>query len=205
MKKMYILVSAALLFFTACGDKSGKPAEAQQPAAEVVQSVVSAQIAYVDLDSLLTNYDLYIDKNAEIQAKAEKAETELTTKTRSLEKSFASAQEKIDKGLVTRSEAMELQQNLQTQEQSFYEHRDKVQRELAEESQVLMNNIINNIDVFLEEFNADYHYSMILTTSGGSPVLHADPRLNITSVVLKGLNEKYAAERKAAPKTSSKK
>ena len=68
MKKMYILVSAALLFFTACGDKSGKPAEAQQPAAEVVQSVVSAQIAYVDLDSLLTNYDLYIDKNAEIQA-----------------------------------------------------------------------------------------------------------------------------------------
>ena len=42
-------------------------------------------------------------------------------------------------------------------------------------------------------------------TGGGSPVLHADPRLNITSVVLKGLNEKYAAERKAAPKTSSKK
>ena len=158
---------------------------------------VSSLIAYIDLDSLLNNYDLYIDRNAELQAKAEAAEAELNNKGRSLENAYADASEKIDKGLVTRSEAMQLQEDLQKQEQSFYEHRDQVQMELAEESQVLLNNILNNIDEYLAEFNSDYKYGMILTTSGGTPVLHADPRLNITAVVLQGLNERYSAEKRS--------
>lgn len=202
MKKMFLIVPAVLLGLLSCGEKNGEQAGNQTGAgggsvAEAPLTAVSAQIAYVDLDSLLVNYDLYIDRNAEIQAKAQKAETELTNKTRVLEKSFTSAQEKVEKGLVTRSEALRLQQDLERDEQSLYEHRDKVQRELAEESQVLMNNIINNLDKFLGEFNADYKYSMILTTSGNTPVLHADPRLNITRIVLDGLNERYAAEKKA--------
>lgn len=202
MKKMFLMIPAVLLGLLSCGEKNGKQAESQAASgngavAEAPLTAVSAQIAYVDLDSLLANYDFYIDRNAEIQAKAQKAETELTNKTRVLEKSFTSAQEKVEKGLVTRTEAMQLQQDLERQEQSLYEHRDKVQRELAEESQVLMNNIINNLDTFLGEFNGDYKYSMILTTSGNAPVLHADPRLNITKIVLDGLNEKYAAEKKS--------
>lgn len=202
MKKMFLVIPAVLLGLLSCGEKNSEQTESKADVADgsVVAApltVVSAQIAYVDLDSLLANYDFYIDRNAEIQEKAQKAETELTNKTRALEKSFTSAQEKIEKGLVTRSEAMELQQDLEKQEQSLYEHRDKVQFELSEESQVLMNNIINNIDTFLAEFNADYKYSMILTTSGNAPVLHADPRLNITKIVLDGLNERYAAEKKS--------
>lgn len=200
MKKMLFLIPAAVFGLFACGEKSAKTADSSQSETAAVQPVVSAQIAYVNLDSLLNHYDLYIDRNAEMQAKASKAEAELTSKTRSLEKSFADAQEKIDKGLITRTEAMQLQQDLQNQEQALLTHRDKIQRELAEDGQVLMNNIINNIDTFLDEFNADYHYSMILTTSGGAPVMHADPRLNITDVVLKGLNEKYSKDKKSQPK-----
>lgn len=201
MKKLVLIACAASAMLSACGEKSNTAAESSDNGTvENVQAVVSSQIAYIDLDSLLNNYDMYVEKNAELQAKAQKAETELSNKGRSLEKSFAEASEKIDKGLVTRSEAIKLQEDLQKQEQSFYEHRDQIQRELAEESQVLLNNIINNIDQYLDEFNADYRYGMILTTTGGTPVLHADPRLNITSVVLQGLNERYTAEKKAQTK-----
>lgn len=201
MKKLVLIACAALAMLSACGEKSNTAAESSDNGTvENVQAVVSSQIAFIDLDSLLNNYDMYVEKNAELQAKAQKAETELSNKGRSLEKSFVDASEKIDKGLVTRSEAIKLQEDLQKQEQSFYEHRDQVQRELAEESQVLLNNIINNIDQYLDEFNTDYRYGMILTTTGGTPVLHADPRLNITSVVLQGLNERYSAEKKAQTK-----
>lgn len=204
MKKTLFLASAVVLGLTACGDKSGKqqpetvPVQAQGQ--ETVQAVVSGGIAYVDLDALLSQYNLYIDKNAELEEKAKKAESELTSKGRSLEKSFADAQDKIEKGLVTRSEAMQLQEDLQRQEQSFYEHRERVQLELGEASQVLLNNIVENVDKFLKEFNSDYRYSMILTTSNGAPVLHADPRLNITGTVVAGLNESYEAEKKSKPK-----
>ena len=50
-------------------------------------------------------------------------------------------QNKIDKGLVTRSEAATMQENLEKKQQDFLSHRDKVMSELAEEEQVMLNKI----------------------------------------------------------------
>lgn len=49
---------------------------------------------------------MYLDLRAEYEAKAKKADAELTSKGRSLESDLKDYQNKIDKGLVTRSEAM---------------------------------------------------------------------------------------------------
>ena len=75
-------------------------------------------------------------------------------------------------------------------------NRYKMQAELAEENTVMMNNIYHSLNKFLEEFNSDYRYSMILTTSGGAPILHADPLLDITDLVVDGLNAQYAKDKK---------
>lgn len=74
---------------------------------------------------------MYLDLRAEYEAKAKKADAELTSKGRSLESDLKDYQNKIDKGLVTRSEAMTMQENLEKKQQSFVQHRDKVMNELA--------------------------------------------------------------------------
>ena len=68
------------------------------------------------------------------------------------------------------------------------------QQEMSEEQQVMMNQIANAIQEFVNEYNAEKGYAMILATAGSilsTPVVTADPKLDITEDLLAGLNAAY--------------
>ena len=44
---------------------------------------------------------------------------------------------------------------------------------------------------FIDKYNEEKQYAMIITNNGGSPVVTANPALNITDDVLAGLNDEY--------------
>ena len=194
MKKILLILAAVALTTVGCNKNQAPAGGETKPAAETTAS--SGTIAYFNVDSLISKYDMYLDLRAEYEAKAKKADAELTSKGRSLESDLKDYQNKIDKGLVTRSEAMTMQENLEKKQQSFVQHRDKVMNELAEQEQVMLNKIHYNITEYLKEFNSDYRFKIILSTTSGGPVMNADPSLDITQIVLEGLNKKYAAEGK---------
>ncbi len=200
MRKFLFIASVAALSLFGCKNNGGGNATTSATDSSAVNRVVSSQVAYINMDTLMRNYDMFLDLSSALEEKAKKADSELNAKGRSLEKSLADAQEKVDRGLVTRAQAAQLQEDLQKQQESFLQHRDKVQGELAEENQVMMNRIYYSIEKYLQEFNSDYRYGMILSTSGGSPVLNADPALDITAIIVKGLNEQYAKEKGQAAK-----
>lgn len=201
MKKILLILAAVALTTVGCNKNQAPAGGETKPAAETTESDAAAAassgtIAYFNVDSLISKYDMYLDLRAEYEAKAKKADAELTSKGRSLESDLKDYQNKIDKGLVTRSEAMTMQENLEKKQQSFVQHRDKVMNELAEQKQVMLNKIHYNITEYLKEFNSDYRFKIILSTTSGGPVMNADPSLDITQIVLEGLNKKYAAEGK---------
>ena len=81
---------------------------------------------------------------------------------------------------------------------------------MAEEEQVMLNQIQYSITEYLKEFNKDYQYGVILSTTTAGPIFNADPKLDITTVLLEGLNKKYASEKgknknslPATPKTDA--
>lgn len=191
MKKLFFIAAIAAITLTACG--KGKETT-NAAATETAQHVVSNQIAYVRIDSLMAGYEMYKELSAAFEAKAKQADADLSSRGRSLERKVADAQNKAEKGLATRAELAQLEESLGREQQSLMQLQSTKQDELAEENQVMMNKIIYSLEEYMKEFNADYRYGMIVTTSGGSPVLHADPALDITAEVLKGLNEKYARE-----------
>ena len=197
MKKLIIAASVLLVAFSACNNKGNNTGAAAGVGStdENVRHEASGQIAYIQLDSLMAHYDMYTDLSTDFEAKAKQVEADLTSRGRTLEKNFTDAQNKVEKGLVTRAEAAQLQEDLQRQEQQFYAVREQKSQELAEENAVMTNKIIYSIQEYVKEFNSDYRYGVILTTSGGAPIMHADPSLDITSIILKGLNEKYALEK----------
>ena len=65
------------------------------------------------------------------------------------------------------------------------------QQEIQEEQVVMMNQLGDAIQTYLEKYNAEKQYAMIITNSGGAPVITADASLDITEDVLAGLNEEY--------------
>lgn len=194
MKRVILVAAiAAMCFTTACQQSQS---ESTASVAVSTEAVVSSDVAYFNIDSLVNKFDMYLDMSTAYQAKAQSAEVEMTSKARSLESDIASYQEKVQKGLVTRAQAAELEQQITTKQQAFVTYRDNIVAELAEQEQVLLNNIQHSITSYLSEFNADYRYGMIISTTVSGPVYNANPALDITSEILKGLNDKYAKEKK---------
>ena len=112
-------------------------------------------------------------------------------------------QNKVDKGLLTTSVAQVQYQKLQQQQQEYQQYAVRKQQEMAEEQQVMMNQIANAIAEYVVEYNATHQYALILTTAGGilpTPVVTGDPSLDITEDLLAGLNAAYIKTKDSAKK-----
>lgn len=202
MRKLLFIASIVMFAMFGCKGNGGNAAA--KDADSTATHVASSTVAYVNIDSLVANYDMYLDLRAEYETKAKKVESELTSKGRSFERDVNDFQEKVQKGLVTRAQAAEMEETLQRKQQGFIQNRDNIMREMAEEEQVMLNKIHYSIVEFLKEFNSDYRYGMIISTSAAGPILNADPSLDITKVVREGLNKKYAAEKPAKSEKATK-
>lgn len=196
MKKILVAV-AALVAFTACQNKqasdNASEAVSENGAVAEVEKNEGLKVAYIQIDSLMADYMLADELRKTFQAKADKADRELNAKYQKLEKDMIDAQDKIQKGLVTRATAEKMQQDLMAQQQELVNTRDRMMNELAEEEMVMNNRIYYAIMDYLKEYNSDYKYSMIISTTASGPILHADPEMDITNEVLAELNARYQA------------
>jgi len=151
-------------------------------------------IAYVNIDTLLSKMDMYEDINSNLTSKQQRLEADFTSKYRTFEKEVADFQEKVQKGLVTRREAADLENRLSNRRMELENQRNDYLMELQEENAVSQNKVIDYIMKYLEEYNSDNKYRFIFSFSFGGGLLYASDALNITSEVLEGINKKYEAE-----------
>ena len=97
----------------------------------------------------------------------------------------------MDKGLLTTSVANAQYQKLQQQQNEYQQYVVRKQQEMQEEQQVMLNQIMNAIAEFVQAYNVEKQYALILTTSGDilpAPVVTGSAALDITDEILAGLN-----------------
>lgn len=153
-------------------------------------------IAYINIDSVILRFDMFLDRRNDLLAKQKTSEAELNSKAGLYEKDARDYQDKVNKGLVTRATAAEMEQLLLQKQQELVALRDKLQSNLVEEEQVMNRQILEYITKFLQENKADYNCQYILGKSFGSVVLYGDSGLDITKKVLDAVNLKYKADKK---------
>ena len=164
-----------------------------EASAEEGSAVAAAKgdIVYIDLDRILMEYDMANDLRSVVETKVQNIQAEVNRRGQKLENDVKSFQEKLDKGLMTRSVAEVQSQKLQQDELDFNNYAAQKQQEINEEQVVMMNQLGDAIQTFLNKYNEEKQYAMILTNSGGAPVITANASLDITDDVLAGLNDEY--------------
>ncbi|MBQ7812297.1 MAG: OmpH family outer membrane protein [Bacteroidales bacterium] len=180
------VVVFGILFLTKDGSSKTDAAESQ-----AVEAAAKGAIVYIDLDRILIEYDMANDLRSVVETKVQNIQAEVNRRGQKLESEVKSFQEKLDKGLMTRSVAEVQSQKLQQQELEFNNYAAQKQQEINEEQVVMMNQLGDAIQTFLNKYNEEKQYAMILTNSGGAPVITADAALDITDDVLAGLNDEY--------------
>ena len=184
------LAVVGLYFLHFTGNKKSKTSDGS------VNELPAGGIAYVNIDTVIFRFDMFADRREELVSKQKSAEAELNSKGTQYEKGVRDYQDKVNKGLVTRATAAQMEQALTQQQQELLSLRDNLQSNLMEEEQVMNRQILEYITKFLEENKATYNYQFILGKSFGSVVLYGDSGLDITQKVLDAINVKYQAEKK---------
>ena len=184
---LVIAIVFGVMFMTA-GDTDVKAVAGE---ADTTAVAAKGAIVYIDLDRIFQEYDMANDLRSVVETKVQNIQAEVNRRGKKLESDYNDFQEKINKGLMTRSVAEVQGQKIQQQEQEFNNYAAQKQNEITEEQMVMTNQIVDAIKTFLDKYNADRKYAMILTNQGGVPVFTADPSLDITDEVLVLLNEEY--------------
>lgn len=198
MKTLNTLISAAAIIAAAMTISSCKNTEAAAPAESAGDSIAAGAIVYFNLDTVLAEYDMANDLRSVVETKVNSINEEVNRRGTKLERDIKTFQDKINKGLLTQSVAEAQSQKLTEQQNEFQNYANQKQNEILEEQNVMMNQIADAIKTFVDEFNAEKGYAMILTTQGDilpAPIVTADPALDITDAILEGLNAKYVKEK----------
>ena len=190
---LVVAITFGVLYLTGKNDK--KAAGAEGESTEITAS--AGDIVYVELDRILMEYDMANDLRSSVEAKIQKIQEEVERRGKKLEKDISAWQEKLNKGLMTRSVAEAQQAKLQKQQEEFAQYAAQQEQLAQEEQMVMMNQIGDAIKTFLDAYNVEKEYAMIITNSGGAPVITADEGLNITDDVLARLNEEYVQTKSA--------
>ena len=158
MKQLKLILAVAVAAVI-CSCNANSNTGTAQPADNAAASVPQGSIVYIQLDSLVSQYDMFNDLRSELESKAQAIQDDLTKKGRSFESAAKDFETKIAKGLLTRSQAEEQQQRLAEREQNLQSLSQQKQYEMAEEEAVMSRKVMDAVNTFLKKYNANDDFS----------------------------------------------
>ena len=192
MKNFLIISNIILLFLVAAlyylhfkSDKKVVP-QVKTVTASTVQS--GNKVAYIDLDSLQSNYQYYKKIKGEFERKQVASNDEITNMQKRYQNRAMQLQQKgptmnQQEQEAAMKEINQMQQDLQTKKQSL-------DNELFNYNSKMKEDILSRIQNFLKDYNKDGKYDYIFSYEPGF-MFYKDSTLNITNDVIAGLNELY--------------
>ena len=197
------IAAATTLGFTSCNKSAPKMDDKTEPAE---QRAPSNKIAYVEVDSIMTQYQFCKEYSLVLQKKGQNIQNTLAQKQQQLEAAAANFQQKLQQNAYTREQAQGIQAQLQRQNADLQALNQRLSGEFQSETEKYNNALRDSISHFLKAYNKDKKFSLILSKAGDN-ILYADKAHDITNDVIAGLNKAYksASELKTAGKDTKKK
>lgn len=191
------IAATATLMLASCDQSTPKmDAKAETPA-----TPSDLKIAYVEVDSIMSQYKFCKDYSLILQKKGQNIQNTLASKQRALEQAAANFQQKLQQNAYTREQAEGIQASLQKQAADLEGLNQRLSGEFQTETDKYNNALRDSIQHFLAKYNKDKKFSIILSKAGDN-LLYADKAFDITSEVVAGLNKAY---KKPAAKAEAKK
>ncbi len=188
-----LLIGIVILYILHFTGKEEKDSPVQQTFKMPVQEAGSDKpmIAFVNVDSLIANYELYGELADKLLNERSSLETELTRKNQAFEKEVEDFQYKVNKVLVTRAEAAQIEAQLGLKQQNLIALKDTMAYNLLQKEQIMNQTLHDNIINEIVEFNKSYNFQFVLSQTLGGSILYGNGNLNITKPILDILNDKY--------------
>ena len=190
MKKYFFTLLVAALSFASCDNKTATPAAEGEAAA--IETVTGGDIAYVRVEYVIAESEIYKTEGIALQEKTQKAQNSWAQKEQNIQYEATQLQEKYQKGLITTADAQKQQESIEKKITNYQTNAQKEAETLDEENYVFTNRTQDLVLRAIQSINAEKKYKMVVNSSA---LLDADPALDISDAVLAKVNELYAAEK----------
>ena len=190
-----LLVAVAVLYylhFSSNGTRSSSSASI--PAGEL-------SIAYINSDSVLKYYEFLKDNQAILESKTKQMDSDYRNRAQSLQSEITAYQR--NQSNYTIGQARALEEDLTKKQQNLQLYQQSLSQELMNEQTKLSKELYERITGFLKKYGRENGLQVVLKFDSGSDVLYGVEALDITNVVVKGLNEAYKAEQEGGVKADS--
>ena len=183
----------AAMAFTACEQKAATEPATEGDAA-ATEAVVEGDLAYVRVEYVLAESEIFKTEGVALQEKSEKAQKSWAQKEKNLQYEATQLQEKYQKGLMTTADFQQKGQALEKRAAYFQTNAQKEMQSLEEENFVFTNRSQDLLMRAIKEINAEGKYKMVVNATA---LLDAAAALDISDAVLAKVNELYAKEKNA--------
>ena len=185
--KVLTITVATLAALSSCNQSAPK-VDAKSDTPQKVPA--SLKIAYVEVDSIMSQYKFCKDYSLILQRKGQNIKSTLAAKQQQLQAAAANSQQKMQQNAYTREQAEAINANLQKQNADLQMLDQRLTNEFQNETEKYNNALRDSIQHYLKIYNQDKHYSLILSKAGDN-LLYADKAFDITNEVVAGLNKAY--------------
>lgn len=156
-------------------------------------TTVTLPIAYVNIDSVLINYQYAKEASDALMKKTESSRASINQKQKNIEKEYREFQNKLQNNAFLSQERAEQEQaRIQKMASELEQTAARLDNELSLEQMKVNNQLADSIRICIKEYNKSANYHIIFSNSGLDNILYAQPKYDITSKVISLLNKRHS-------------
>jgi outer membrane protein len=157
-------------------------------------TTLTLPVAYVNIDSVLTNYQYAKEASDALMKKTESSRASLNQKQKQIENEYREFQRKLqNNAFLTQERAQQEQNRIQKMAADLEQTAGRLDNELAMEQMTVNSQLADSVRLCIKEFNKTANYHIIFSNSGLDNILYAKEKYNITNQVINLLNQRHAA------------
>jgi len=152
-------------------------------------------VAFINVDTLLTHYNLYNDSSEDLLVDQNKINATVSQKRKQLENEYADFQKKVQNNAFLSQDRYDQEtKRIQNLEASIQNQIQKLQNDYLQKQAQMNSQIFDSIHVNLEDYNKKANYQIIFSNTGFDNILVAKHSYDITKVILNQMNNRYKKE-----------
>ena len=175
-----------ILFFTS------KKGHEQSPTIAVKGSDgASAKVVFVNIDTLNVKYNFVRKLKTDLETTGKRLESEILSEQATLEKEAAAFQKQAAANAIPEDKARAMYEALMQKQQVLADKKEKYTQQVAEKEQAMHQTLLDTVTCFLKRYNRTYKFDYILGFANSGQILLGNESMDITSDVVKQLNQEY--------------
>ncbi|MCU0431096.1 MAG: OmpH family outer membrane protein [Cytophagaceae bacterium] len=149
------------------------------------------KIMYINIDTFQSKYKYFKKIQKELDDLAARNERELKGMQDKLVNTYKKYEK--DANLMTDLEMKNAQQDLAGQERSMQEREEKLSMDYAKIAQNKQSEYLDKVKDYMKRKSGEHNYAYVLAYQRESNILYAQDSLDITNLVVEGMNAEYEA------------